>query len=77
LSDALVTYCMEYSCCCVEKLSLVRKGVLIRVAGEVSDLSRGTSFILFGGWRGIGESGYNIWFCNIRVLYVPSNTTIY
>jgi hypothetical protein len=49
--------CVGYSCCCVEKFSLVRRGVLFRVAGEVSDLSRGTRLLLFGSWCGSGESG--------------------
>ena len=56
MSDVLVKFCVGYSCCCVEKLSLVRKGVLFRVAGEVSDdLSRGTRLLLFGRWCGVGE----------------------
>jgi hypothetical protein len=62
VSDVLVTYCVGYSCCCVEKLSLVRRGVLFRVASGVSDLLCGTRLLLFGGWRGIGESGFIVWF---------------
>jgi hypothetical protein len=60
VSDVLVTFCVGYSCCCVEKLSLVWRGVLVRVAGEVSDLSRGTRLLLFGSWCGIGESGVRL-----------------
>ena len=62
MSDILVTFCVGYSCCCVEKISLVRRGVLFRVAGEVSDLSRRTRFLLFGSRCGIGESGVLFWF---------------
>jgi hypothetical protein len=55
VSDVLVMFCMGYSCCCVEKLSLVQRGVLFRVAGEVSDLSCGTRLLLFESWCGVGE----------------------
>jgi hypothetical protein len=58
----MVTYCVGYSCCCVERLSLVWRGVLFRVASGVSDLSHGTRLLLFGGWRGSGESGFIVWF---------------
>jgi len=62
VSDVLVTYCVGYSCCCVKKFSFVRRGVLFRVISAVSDLSRGTRLLLFGGWRGVGESGFIVWF---------------
>ena len=58
MSDVLVMYCVGCSCCCVEKLSLVWRGVLFRVASGVSDLSCGSRLLLFGGWRWIGESGF-------------------
>ena len=63
MSDVLVTYCVGYySWCCVEKLSLVQRDVLFRVVSGVSDLSHGTRLLLFGGWRGIRESGFIVWF---------------
>ena len=62
VSDVLVTYCVVYSCCSVKRLSLVWRNVLFRVAIGVSDLSHGTRLLLFGGWRGIGGSGFIVWF---------------
>ena len=58
----LVTYCVGYSCCNVERLSLVRRGVLFRVAIGLSDISRGTRLLLCGGWRMFGGSGFIVWF---------------
>jgi len=62
VSGVLVTYCVGYSCCSVERLSLVQRGVLFRVAIKLSDLSHGTRLLLYGGWRGIGGSGFIVWF---------------
>ena len=62
MSGVLVTYCVGYSCCSVERLSLVQRGVLFRVAIGLSDLSHGTRLLLYGRWRGIGGSGFIVWF---------------
>jgi len=62
VSGVLVTYCVGYSCCSVERLSLFQRGVLFRVAIGLSDLSHGTRLLLYGGWRGTGGSGVIVWF---------------
>ena len=56
VSGVLVTYCVGYSCCSVQR------GVLFRVAIRLSDLLHGTRLLLYGGWRGIGGSGFIVWF---------------
>jgi hypothetical protein len=62
VSDVLVTFCVGYSCCCVEKLSLVWRGVLFRVAGEVSDLSCGPGCYCLEVGVGLGNLGFFVWF---------------
>ena len=63
----LVTDWVGYSCCSFQKAFHLFRGVFFFGGGEgvaigLSDLSRGTRLLLYGGWGGDGGSGFVVWF---------------